>query len=312
VTARPRALAAAVLLTLLALAGVASAQTDPLLGQQWHLLPRTVEPAGADVRDVWPTTKGAGVVIGIIDDGVQTTHPDLQPNLVLTLSRDFYADPDDADPNPQITGPCNAALIGSILGDGCRGTAAAGLAAARDNTLGGSGVAPRAGLAALRLLGPDSGDFFSLGDSDTRLAAAIAFRNDAIHVKSVSWGPPDDGAGVVSMEFETATALAAAVQSGRGGRGTVFVWAAGNGGDLDNCNFDGFASSRYTLAVGAVATTRSAPRTASGARRSSSSRPRAAAAAASPRPTWSACPATTRPTAASPIGSAAPPPRRRW
>ena len=52
--ARPRALAAAVLLTLLALARVASAQTDPLLGQQWHLVPRDVEPAGANVRDVWP------------------------------------------------------------------------------------------------------------------------------------------------------------------------------------------------------------------------------------------------------------------
>ena len=81
---------------------------------------------------------------------------------------------------------------------------------------------------------------------------AIAFRNDAIHVKSFSWGPPDDGASLVAMQFETAEALATAVQSGRSGRGTVFVWAAGNGGDLDNCNFDGFASSRYVLAVGAV------------------------------------------------------------
>jgi subtilase family serine protease/subtilisin-like proprotein convertase family protein len=247
-----RALGAAVLVTLLALAGPAGAQSDALLGQQWHLLPRDVEPAGASVRDVWPTTKGAGVVIGIVDDGVQTTHPDLQPNLVPALSRDFHADPDDADPNPSLTGPCNAALLGTFLGEGCQGTAAAGLAAARDNTLGGAGVAPRAGIAALRILGPDSGDFFSLPESDALLAAAIAFRNDAIAVKSFSWGAPDDGASLVWMGFATAEALAEAVRSGRSERGTVFVRAAGNGGPLDNCNFDAFASSRYTLAVGAV------------------------------------------------------------
>ena len=155
--ARPRELAAAVLLVLLALAGVASAQTDPLLGQQWHLLPRDVEPAGANVRDVWPTTKGAGVVIGIVDDGVQSTHPDLLPNLNLTLSRAR----DGGPPSPPSPVFCNPALLGNdVVGDGCRGTAIAGLAAARDNTIGVSGVAPRATLVSQRFLLSGSSDLF--------------------------------------------------------------------------------------------------------------------------------------------------------
>jgi len=37
---------------------------------------------------------------------------------------------------------------------------------------------------------------------------------------------------------------------GRGGLGSVFVWASGNGGaQMDNCNCDGYANSPFTLAV---------------------------------------------------------------
>lgn len=40
---------------------------------------------------------------------------------------------------------------------------------------------------------------------------------------------------------------------GRGGRGSVYVWAAGNGGEyFDSCAADGFVSSIYTIAVGSV------------------------------------------------------------
>jgi hypothetical protein len=57
------ALLLAVLSGLLVLSGRASAQSDPLLSQQWHLLDPNTEPAGANVLPVWPITKGAGIVI---------------------------------------------------------------------------------------------------------------------------------------------------------------------------------------------------------------------------------------------------------
>ena len=40
---------------------------------------------------------------------------------------------------------------------------------------------------------------------------------------------------------------------GRRGLGSIFVWAAGNGGrDGDSCNCDGYAVSLYTISIGSV------------------------------------------------------------
>ena len=37
---------------------------------------------------------------------------------------------------------------------------------------------------------------------------------------------------------------------GRGGLGSIFVWASGNGGrDGDSCNCDGYTNSIYTLSI---------------------------------------------------------------
>ena len=41
------------------------------------------------------------------------------------------------------------------------------------------------------------------------------------------------------------------VEYGRGGYGSIFVVASGNGGsNYDNCNFDGYANSIYTITIG--------------------------------------------------------------
>jgi subtilisin family serine protease len=248
----PRAwsLAAAALGAWLALVSVVSAQgPDPFLSRQWHLLDRETEPAGANVLAAWPTTRGLGVVIGIVDDGLQTTHPDLQPNLSAPLSFDFVEN--DADPNPRLVGSCNPALLSDVLGEGCHGTAVGGLAAARgDNGLGVSGVAPRATLAGLRLLGRLGAATLPSPVGDAEEALAIGFRTDAIHVKNFSFGPADDGATLERPGALAEAALQAAATQGRGGRGSVLVWAAGNGGLADNCNFDGYASSRFVIAAG--------------------------------------------------------------
>ena len=39
---------------------------------------------------------------------------------------------------------------------------------------------------------------------------------------------------------------------GRGGKGSIFVWANGNGGSPDDCAADGYSSSIYTISVGAI------------------------------------------------------------
>ncbi len=48
-------------------------------------------------------------------------------------------------------------------------------------------------------------------------------------------------------------ALQTGVTQGRNGKGSIYAWAGGNGRRSgDNCNYDGWANSRYTIAVGAV------------------------------------------------------------
>ena len=42
-------------------------------------------------------------------------------------------------------------------------------------------------------------------------------------------------------------------QQGRGGKGSIFVWAAGNGGTKhDSCAADGYVNSIYTIAIGSA------------------------------------------------------------
>jgi subtilisin-like proprotein convertase family protein len=211
---------------------------DPLLGNQWHLKARSLEVAGANVLAEWPTTMGSGVVIGVVDDGLQWTHPDLGPNYTSAASHDFNFN--DPDPSPSTAGSCTTTA-------NCHGTAAAGVAAARDdNGIGGAGAAPRASVAGLRLI---AGGF-----TDAMAANALNHLPDSIHISSNSWGPSDDGVTLDGPGPLTYAAMESAVTNGRAGKGRIFSWAAGNGrANQDNCNFDGYANSRFVIAVGALA-----------------------------------------------------------
>jgi subtilisin-like proprotein convertase family protein len=212
-----------------------SVPTDPLFNSQWHLRDTNSSPGvyGIDVRSVWDTWRGSGIRIGIVDDGIQTSHPDLSANLDTTNDHDWLdVTPDDVNPRLSVD---------------WHGTPCAGTAAARqNNSLGVSGVAPEATLVGLRLIA----DFISV--TDAQEAEAMAWRNDIIQVKSNSWGEFDNGVTVGGPGTLTQAALANAAQNGRGGLGTIFVWAAGNARELgDNSNYDGYANSIYAIAVAA-------------------------------------------------------------
>jgi subtilisin-like proprotein convertase family protein len=212
-----------------------SVPNDPLFSQQWHLN-NTGQSGGTpgqdiDVLGVWDQNiRGNNVTLAVVDDGLEYTHPDLAPNYDPADSYDFNNN--DTDPAP-------------MSGDD-HGTAVAGIAAARNNNaIGVSGAAPRARLAALRLLGADT--------TDAQEAAALAFHNQQIAIYNNSWGPVDDGQTLEGPGPLTLAALRQGVTAGRGGLGNVFVFAAGNGLlQGDNVNYDGYANSRYTIAVAAI------------------------------------------------------------
>ncbi len=208
---------------------------DPLFPNQWHLR-NTGQGGGTsgvdvNITGVWDTFRGKGMVIGIIDDGLQTTHPDLAPAVNTTIDWDF--NDNDGDPSP------------NILWD-YHGTSCAGVAAARgNNSLGVSGAAPEATLAGLRLISEPS--------TDAMESSAMKHTNDVIYLKSNSWGPSDWGDILEGPGSLTLAALAQAASSGRNGLGTIITWAGGNGlENNDNANYDGYANSIYTIAIGAL------------------------------------------------------------
>jgi subtilisin-like proprotein convertase family protein len=200
-----------------------------LLENQWHLKDRNVEAGGANVRAAWPMSLGSGVVIGIVDDGLQYAHPDLAPNYLASASWDFNSN--DADPQPFSTAG--------------HGTAVAGVAAARgDNTIGVSGVAPQASLAGLRLT--------SVTPTDSQEAAAFGFQPDVIDILNNSWNPTDNATTLKGPGPLAVAARQSAATTGRNGKGRIFVWSSGNGRLLgDDCNYDGYANNRFAIAVGA-------------------------------------------------------------
>jgi len=219
---------------------------DTFFPNQWHLWQTNAVGSGntsgidLNVIDAWDLYKGAGVIVGIVDDGLQLTHPDLSPN-VATNSL-IHRDWNDSTPNDPTPTSLNA-----------HGTAVGGLVGARgNNSLGVSGVAPEAKLAGLRLTAGVA--------SDADEADAFGWRNSLISVKNNSWGPSDDGTTIYKLPTVVADALVAATSTGRNNLGEVFVWANGNGGNYtaaqfvtDSSNYDGYANSIYVISVAALA-----------------------------------------------------------
>lgn len=88
-------------------------------------------------------------------------------------------------------------------------------------------------------------------DADEAIALNYAFQDN--HIYSCSWGPPDDGQSMDAPGILIKRAMVNGIQNGRDGLGSIFVFASGNGaGNDDNCNFDGYTNSIYSITVGAV------------------------------------------------------------
>lgn len=214
-----------------------SLPTDPLFTQQWHLGDK-----GLNVTPVWADYTGRGVRVGVLDQGVDRTHPDLDDNQRIDLS--INAD----------TG-----LPGGVpvRAQDNHGTAVAGVIAAERNDIGGIGVAYNADLVSI---------YSRLGGTpatlDQTVARAFAHALGKVDVLNNSWGLGNAFQHSPNSAFmddfgTTMTASAAAlrrlVAEGRDGLGTVVVQSAGNSGEFgDNGNLHNFQNSRFTIAVAAT------------------------------------------------------------
>lgn len=212
---------------------------DPLFPNQWHL--NNAISAGEDIQvlPVWNscgsgnTCRGEGIRIAVVDDGLEIHHEDLAVNVATGLSYNYV----DKSNDPT---------------SGQHGTSVAGVAAARDlNGLGVRGVAPRSNLVGYNFLA--SSLYSNAADAEVRGTPNVDIYNN-------SWGPPD-GLGVLAASDSLwNSAIAYGLVYGRAGKGSIYVWAGGNGaagsGDcstcVDNSNYDGFANHHGIIAVCAV------------------------------------------------------------
>jgi len=124
---------------------------EPLADKQWDMRMIDATPSGS-----YRVDQGShGVMVGIIDTGVDGHHPDIKPNFNRALSRNFTTD------IPLVDGPCEhpSCVDPADEDDDGHGTHVAGLVGAALNGLGTAGVAPKVTLVNVRA-GQDSGFFF--------------------------------------------------------------------------------------------------------------------------------------------------------
>lgn len=198
---------------------------------QWHLAKTKIKGKVVDnhvnIQNAWTITKGKGIVVAIIDDGVDINHPEFSGRIV----HPFDATENNEDPRPKTP-------------DDSHGTACAGMACAAGLKNGASGTAPEAKLMPIRLRS-------GLGS----MSEANAFTWAADHgadVISCSWGPADGDWWVPSdplhshttvLPDSTRLAMDYALKKGRDGLGCVILFAAGNGNEEvmndGYCSFEG-------------------------------------------------------------------------
>lgn len=212
---------------------------NPLLKttQYWNLSTTSFGSAAFDTA--WKLATGAGVTVGIVDQGVNYTHLDL----VQSYDCEIDFDPQDID-------ECDAAPDSA---DQVHGTQVAGIiSGSADNSFGTIGAAPDATLSALYIR---YGSDFRMSDAE-----AIFERVASFDVVNNSWG----FVGAFSDNFDSelmagiSAGIEGAATNGRGGLGTSMVFAAGNGklkmaGENigDDSNFHNLSNNRFSIAVGA-------------------------------------------------------------
>ncbi len=218
-------------------------KADPLLNDQWHLenngsLYSAVSGEDAKVKPLWQQgNRGDGILISIVDDGLDEVHEDLKAAIHPTIKGLNYA-------------------IGSYTSSqhtqssSAHGTSVAGVAAGRGgNGIGISGAAPCAQIVGRAIL---EGGLTTFSEAE-----AMTKDTKDIHVSNNSWGAPDNTGQLFPSNSTWQAAIEEGLSIGRGGKGTIYLWAAGNGGtpgpgytvEIDNSNYDGQANFYGVMAI---------------------------------------------------------------
>lgn len=216
--------------------------TDPYFKYQWSL--RNIGQYGGkpqldlNVKAAWSQGyTGKNVTTAIMDDGVDYMHLDLRDNYNAKASYDFSSD--DQFPYPRYTDDWF-----NSHGTRCAGE----VVSKRDNGICGVGIAYDSQVAGIRMLDqPYMTDIIE--------ANSMSHEPNLIDIYSASWGPTDNGKTVDGPRNATMHAIVRGVNEGRNGKGSIYVWASGDGGQDDDCNCDGYAASMWTISINSAINT---------------------------------------------------------
>lgn len=169
--------------------------SDSGFSKQWHLKNDTYPGMDLNVMAVWDEYRGAGVKVGVLDDGFDYKHAELVKNYSTALDYDFYAGDSDA----------------YVDSSNKHGTAVAGVIAADNNGTGTVGVAPDATLVGYRInFGGSSMDVFKNGF--IKAAGNVDVLNNSWGLSTMFWDSRESTS--LSGFF---TALEDLAEIGRGG-----------------------------------------------------------------------------------------------
>nr|WP_267472951.1 S8 family peptidase [Stenotrophomonas rhizophila] len=225
---------------------------DPYYAQyQWHLHSAT---GGINAPAAWDVAQGEGVVVAVLDTGILPQHPDFSGNLLAGY--DFISDAetsrratDERVPGALDYGDWvendNECYAGSLAEDSSwHGTHVAGtVAESTNNGVGMAGVAYKARVLPVRVLGKCGGYLSDIADAITWASggtvAGIPANANPAEVINMSLG----GGGACDAAYQDAI-------NGAVSRGTIVVVAAGN----QASNASGYrpASCANVVSVGAT------------------------------------------------------------
>lgn len=210
---------------------------DPGYKNQWYLGPLSNDYPGRhnNIISAWMQgATGRGVLVAILDNGIQLDHPDLKDNIDVESSFNYLNASSPPIPTTRFDKYRHGTQMAGIIG------------MSANNKKCGIGIAFHSKIASIKILGPVM--------NVSQHAKAHMHKPQKVDIYSESYGPYDNGKVTSRYQPLTIRAIRHGIEKGRKGRGNIYVKSSGNGRpNNDHCGADGTVNIIFNIAVASAA-----------------------------------------------------------